>query len=116
MATNPGRAAITAPNPNSDAVFNVARRHPAIAIWLAFAKAALTRRHANTDTVTMPRTSAPSTAHTPTCRDTSSTSGVAVGVNATVAVGPYHRGNSSVRTMFIAATTASGTKIGRAHV
>src|SRR3954467_1683816 len=108
MATNPGSAAITAPNPNSDAVFNVASRQPVIASWLAFANDALTRDQANTTTVAMPRSSAASTAHTPICRDTSSTSGVAAGVSASVAVAPYQRGINPVNTMFITATTPSG--------
>ena len=108
IATNPGSAAITAPKPNSDAVLSVASRQPVIATWLALANDTLTRAQAITTTVAMPRRSAASTAHTPICRETSSTTGVAAGVSASVALGPYQRGIISVNTMFITATTASG--------
>ena len=58
----------------------------------------------------MPSTSAASTAHTPTCLDTSIAIGLAAGVSASVAVAPYHFGIISVSTMFAAATTASGSE------
>src|SRR5882724_8060303 len=106
MAANPGSAAITAPKPNSDAVFIDASRQPASAAWLALTNVGIIRRQAKTATVRMPSTSAASTAHTPTWRETSIAIGLAAGVSASVAVGPYHFGIIDVKPMFAAATTA----------
>ena len=60
--TKPGSSAITPPNPYSDAVFIAASRAPATAALLPSANFATTGRHANTNTVRMPRISAASTA------------------------------------------------------
>src|SRR5205814_7399831 len=103
-------AAMTAPKPYSDAGFTAARRQPDTAVWLLLTKAAAMRRHAKIATVAMPSTSAASTAQIPTCLDTSIASGFAAGVSARIVVGPYHRGMSIVKRMFVTATTASGRK------
>src|SRR5215217_7254992 len=50
IAANPGSAAITAPNPYSEAVFTDASRHPVIAAWLPLTNVVDTRRQANITT------------------------------------------------------------------
>src|SRR3546814_13039273 len=60
----PGRAAITAPKPYSDAVFIDASTAPPIAFFVPSAKLASTGFQRNHINVRMPPSSAPSTAHT----------------------------------------------------
>ena len=57
----PGRAAMTAPKPYSDAVFMPASSAPEMADLLPSAKLALTGFHANSSTQAMPASNAPST-------------------------------------------------------
>src|SRR5207253_6736102 len=69
--TNPGNAAITPPNPYSEAVFIEASSDPATAALVPSANFAITGLNANTMTLRMPTSSAPSTAQIavsgPTC-------------------------------------------------
>ena len=62
-AAKPGSSAITPPNPYSDAVLSDASKAPATAALLPAANLASTGRQAKTNTVAIPRSSAPSTAH-----------------------------------------------------
>src|SRR5262245_30254151 len=62
ITRNPGNAAITAPKPYSEAVFMDASNAPAMAERVPSANAPTTGFHANTKTLTMPISSAPSTA------------------------------------------------------
>src|SRR4029079_9441521 len=70
-AAKPGSRAITPPNPYSDAVLSAASSAPATAALLPSANLASTGRQAKTNTVKIPRSKAPSTAHMaangPTC-------------------------------------------------
>src|SRR5205807_523746 len=72
-ATNrkPGRPAITAPKPYSDAVFIEASSEPPTAALEPSANFGPTRFQANTSTVRMPISSAPSTAQMAASLDTS---------------------------------------------
>ena len=62
ISAKPGSSAITPPKPYSDAVLSDASRAPATAALLPSANLASTGRQANTNTVKMPSSSAPSTA------------------------------------------------------
>src|SRR4029079_11031546 len=62
-AAKPGNSAITPPNPYSDAVLSDASKAPATAALLPSANFASTGRQAKRNTVAIPRSSAPSTAH-----------------------------------------------------
>ena len=62
ITVKPGSSAITPPKPYSDAVFIAASRAPATAALLPSANFASTGRQANTNTVKIPSSSAPSTA------------------------------------------------------
>src|SRR5262250_3362985 len=59
--TKPGSSAITPPKPSSDAVLSDASNAPATAALLPSANFGSTERHANTKTVRMPSSNAPST-------------------------------------------------------
>src|SRR5690606_9219146 len=74
----PGSAAITAPNPYSEAVFIDASRAPPIALRVPSAKLANTGFQANTRIVAMPTSNAPWTAQMAAIFGTSCTTGAAL--------------------------------------
>ena len=78
----PGRAAMTAPNPYSDAVFIEASSAPPIALLVPSAKLANTGLHANAITDTMPTSSAPWTAQIAATFETSCTTGAGLPMTA----------------------------------
>ncbi len=69
----PGSAAMTAPNPYSEAVFIAASKAPAMALREPSAKRVVTGFQASTSTLKMPTSSAPSTAQTAATLATSCT-------------------------------------------
>src|SRR4029453_2396176 len=75
---NPGRAAMTAPKPYSEAVLTDARSEPEIADFDPSANFSRTRRDAKARTVRIPPISAPSTAQIDLTDDTSVMMGLAM--------------------------------------
>ena len=75
ITMKPGSAAITAPNPYSDAVFIEASSAPPIAFFVPSANRPITGRNANASTVTMPANNAPITAQIATTDDNCVVSG-----------------------------------------
>src|SRR6266702_1239697 len=105
----PGSAAITAPNPYSEAVFSEASRAPAIADLLPSAKFFEILVYPKITTVIMPSTSAVSTDQMPPNFVTSCTTGLAVEFNATDEDTPYRAGMTLfVITQFAMPTSSSG--------
>src|SRR5882757_6407562 len=75
IARKPGKAAMTAPKPYSEAVFIVAKSEPAIADFEPSANFAATGFHAKRKTLRMPTSKAPSTAQIAATLETSCTIG-----------------------------------------
>ena len=76
-AVKPGRAAITAPKPYSDAVFIEASSAPPTAVFVPSANFAVTGRQARHSTARMPTSNAPWTAQIAAMREMSCTTGTA---------------------------------------
>ena len=79
---NPGSAAMTAPNPYSDAVFIAASIAPPMAFFAPSAKLAVTGFHASAITLRMPTSSAPCTDQIAATFETSCTTGAALPITA----------------------------------
>ena len=106
----PGREAMTAPKPYSDAVLVAASMAPAIALLEPSAKFLNTGFQAKMNTVRMPRISAPSTAQIAASLAVSCTTGGSLPMTAgsNEVCGPYQRGIHTLSTLFITPTTTSG--------
>src|ERR1700754_4655670 len=112
----PGSAAITPPNPYSDAVFNDASSAPATADLVPVAKRSLTRLKAVATTSRMPSSSAPSTAQIATTDLMVAVTGACTPGStsgATVYDAPYQSGSIRVSAKFAMPTSTSGATASR---
>ncbi len=104
----PGRAAMTAPNPYSDAVFIAARMAPLTAVRLPSARRPRILRKPKISTSTIPEISAASTAQMAVILPTSVTMGFARPGRVSSWVVPYQPGIQRVNSRFSMPTTSSG--------